>query len=177
MPEIKNEKPAFKVRQNAELLQYWMDKRGEQMLPLRSDFNPMAIPKHLPYLIMLEPEPDYRMRIRLFGTELARALGADITGGDLMELYRPEERAGLRALIDTVAPNKAVSVVLTTWTTPTGYQYPTENLWLPLASDDGKVSRFLGSIRQYEVPQPEDEQLGGSVSSSMHISERQFFQV
>lgn len=50
--------------------QYWQLIKGDKELPSRADFDPMKIPKSLPYLIMEEVFCDpLRFKIRLIGSK------------------------------------------------------------------------------------------------------------
>lgn len=65
-------------------------------LPTRRDFDPTELPALLPNLLLIEARDDAgRNRVRLAGTCVAAAMGADITGCDLQNLPRED---GARAL-------------------------------------------------------------------------------
>ncbi len=72
-----------------ELYDYWERLRGEGALPRRADFDPAAIPRLLPYLIINEVEraADGRMRfrIRLEGQAVVEARGWPARGRYLDE--------------------------------------------------------------------------------------------
>ncbi len=176
MSSIKSQKPDLILAANRALLAHWEKLRGDRRAPLRSDFNPMQVPSHLPHLIMLEPNLPESSIIRIFGTELVRRLGLDLTGHDIFSLYEGEEQDKVRELTHLVADEEAIALVYSSWNTPTGYSFKTENLWLPLASPDGNVTRILGCIWELEAFDDENLALGGSVAEALGVAERSFFQ-
>jgi hypothetical protein len=67
---------------------YWLDKKGERELPLRSSIEPTEIPRLLPNLFLVEvlqPGPPMRLRMRLAGTVFRRFFGFDPTGREMSE--------------------------------------------------------------------------------------------
>src|SRR5215813_11317295 len=80
------------------LLEYWRSKCVAGRLPTRRDIDPVALPYILPNLFILDvhanEEPHRRFRFRLFGTELARVHGRDLTGRTLHESLDPEPADG-----------------------------------------------------------------------------------
>lgn len=68
------------------LYAYWQGKRGERLMPARSDLDPLEIPSLLRHLILLDVTHDpLRFRVRLYGTEVADLRGRDLTGRYLYE--------------------------------------------------------------------------------------------
>ena len=175
MPEIQNKKPTLRLRENEMLLDHWEALRGTASAPQRSAFNPMDLPGHLPRLVMLEPELPRRAVIRTFGTELARRLGVDLTGMDLFQAYGPGQDGDVRELVQCVSDRQAVAVAYSRWSTPSGHEFDTENLWLPFCSEDGAVTRILGSLWELEKPDTDIEDLGGSINTAQRLSERSFY--
>ncbi len=80
---------------------YWQSLAAARgALPVRGDFDPVAIPDLLPNLLQVDTAPDGigdgpRRRVRLAGGCVAAAMGADIAGYDLHSLPRED---GARAL-------------------------------------------------------------------------------
>ena len=71
--------------------QYWLDMKGGCRMPSRADLNPADIVHLLPYISLVNVEPETkRYKIRLVGTETVRAMGVDITGKYLDEIPQVE---------------------------------------------------------------------------------------
>jgi len=156
------------------LLAHWEELRGDAPVPPRSRFNPMTLPRHLPNLIVLEPEVPTKALIRIFGTELARRLGLDLTGADLFSLYQGDRAREVVEMIACVVEQNAVAVAYSEWSTPSGHVFSTENVWVPLASDTGTVNRVLGSIWEPTTSDVTIDDLGGAVAPAHRLSQRSF---
>jgi len=80
------------------IYQYWMDMKGERIMPARSDLNPADIVPLLPYLVLVDVEQQpRRYKYRLVGTETVKAMGYDVTGKYLDELPRIEKHVKTRS--------------------------------------------------------------------------------
>ena len=64
----------------------WNKLRGDRPLPQRVDFDLTTMLRWAPHLSIVAVMPDGRVQFRLFGTELARVYGQDLTGRYLDEL-------------------------------------------------------------------------------------------
>lgn len=52
------------------VLDYWQSIRGDRLLASRANFDPMAIAKALPNVVLIDVQPDDRFVYRLAGSEL-----------------------------------------------------------------------------------------------------------
>ena len=64
----------------------WKELRGDRPLPQREEFDLTTMIRWAPHLSVAAVMPDGRIQFRLFGTELARVYGQDLTGRYLDEL-------------------------------------------------------------------------------------------
>lgn len=70
-----------------QLYDFWLDRRGDKIAMLRSDLDPVAIPKLLPNLILSDVGDEGRsIRYRLVGTNIVQAHGSDYTGLTIEQL-------------------------------------------------------------------------------------------
>jgi hypothetical protein len=76
-PDIQLDKPALR-----QLYAYWDGKRAGRPYPARDDIDPLELKFILGCLLLLDVEsgPPQRFRYRLFGSEIARHQGIDMTG-------------------------------------------------------------------------------------------------
>lgn len=174
---IHDRMPELACPENRAVLDYWLALRGDADMPPRDRFNPMRIGRHLPNVIMLEPQGPESAIVRTFGTELCRRLGVDLTGADLVQLYQGERRQGLRELIEGLTRARVISVAHSEWTTPSGHHFITENLWLPFAGADGSVTRMLGAIHEPQCAGVSLDALGGALDTAQQNLDRLFFRV
>lgn len=94
--------PHSKLR---DIYQYWLDKRGDRLMPLRSDISPMDIPRLLPNITLVTVVHDTnRYKMRLVGGEIANMMGGDVTGKYLDEM--PEIEKYLKARYDWIVKAK-----------------------------------------------------------------------
>ena len=176
MADIVPHRPVLKRPENSALLAHWDALRGDAVAPQRSSFHPMDVPRHLPRLIMLEPDLPAKADIRIFGTELAHRLGYDLTGQDMFDLYDSERVHVVRELVTLVAEQHLVAVGYTDWTTPAGHVFTTENVWFPLICEDGKVTRLLGSLWEMTAIDADIVSLGDSLDKAENLADRKFYQ-
>lgn len=175
MSDIQTIRPVLERPENQELLGHWEKIRGDAHVPLRTEFNPMHVPKHLPNLVVLEPSIPQSANVRIFGTELTRRLGLDLTGADLFSLYEGERAEEVVEMISCVVEHQAIAVAYSEWTTPSGHAFTTENMWMPLASQEGTVNRVLGSIWEVVKARADIDDLGGAVAPAQRLSKRYLY--
>lgn len=127
----------------------WQQMRGDRRMPARRDFDPMAVPRLLPRIYLVDILPDHpieqRYRVRLQGTEEVRLQGADWTG---LYLHQATGRAAADRL---VAVAEQIVASRAPWMSTGGLYwipekpfYHFESLLLPLSDDDDIVNMILG---------------------------------
>ena len=66
---------------------YWEERRGNRLVPLRRDIDPVDLKDLLPYIIIAELQRNpFRVRYRLGGAAVNDALGYNIAGRYLDEM-------------------------------------------------------------------------------------------
>lgn len=127
------------------LFEYWLSLGPGDRLPGRQHFDPVDIPRLLPYLMLLDVEqPGLRLRNRLLGTKIVEYRGRDYTGRWFHEVFEDFEKSSLFAMYQ-----KAVSTRRPVW--HFGRPILHENsdykarelLCLPLARDGSTVDMLL----------------------------------
>lgn len=91
------------------LLDYWEKKRAARLWPARRDIDPLDFPYVLGNVALLEVmRQPLRFRVRLFGDNLVRKIGLEITGKMLDEVPLPQLRDHLaqrcREIVERGAP-------------------------------------------------------------------------
>jgi PAS domain len=75
------------IPEQRQLYDYWVEKSANGGLPLRRDISPMHFPKLLPFISLIEVEPDAaRFKVRLAGTRLREIYDRETTGLYLDEI-------------------------------------------------------------------------------------------
>lgn len=64
-----------------EIRDYWIDLKQSRLMPTKQQFNPAAIVRHLPHVVLVDvfQEP-LRFRYRLLGTKITELAGRNSTG-------------------------------------------------------------------------------------------------
>lgn len=127
-------------------LEYWLSKRKNQRLPLRSDIDPFDFPELLPTVLLIEPFGFGDFRIRLAGTVYSEIYGRDITGltlGDLVPNYGEgaELYQDYRKAMESGEPVFGERYM--TWR-PTGTPIRYQRILLPLTRSGNTVDFLLG---------------------------------
>ena len=120
----------------------WRTLGGEDRLPALADVDPLNLPKKmLPHIQLLDIEPGVvpRLRWRLIGTHVTRALGRDATGLYWDELYEPEALETLRRGVDWVRERRQpIRCIGTASFADKAYQH-FETIEMPLSDDQETV--------------------------------------
>jgi hypothetical protein len=144
---LPNEPSAEPLRR---LLQYWRSKCVGDRLPGRPDIDPVALAHLLPNLFIMDvhadEEPNRRFRFRLFGTELVRIHGRDLTGRTFHDALEPEPADGaVRHALRLVAERIPLFVAGKMRYLKQKEWLNFENCMLPLQAESGEVNMILGA--------------------------------
>jgi hypothetical protein len=151
------------------LLGYWRGKRSGRLMPRRADIDPTELPGRLwPRLMLIDVLRDgdrNRLRYRLLGGDVIRALGRDPTGEYLDEAISPKAvyRDYIIKIPYDVVERRRPLYTVNILTLP-GQTLPmtTKRLTLPL-SNDGTSVNMLMSAHIYEYPSGEEISVGTEV--------------
>ena len=128
------------------LYHHWDHARAGRAMPSRADVDPLALPKLLGNLILIDVLHDpLRFRYRLIGTHLTERIRRDMTGkffDDIPEpLYRDRLHDWHGGVVEEKQPRAGVTArrLLDRWE-------PYEILTLPLSSDGTRVDMTLTGL-------------------------------
>ncbi len=142
----------MKQQATRELFAYWNGLRGQRTAPERSEIDPAAIRNVLADTFMLDVDLDGGFPFRLAGTRVNGLFDAEQKGAAFLDLWRPEERRNVAAVLLTVADG-ACPVVAGGGGAPRGHEpCGFEVLLLPLRHFGKTHARILGLIRPAEQP-------------------------
>jgi len=141
--------------QGAVLLAYWNGLKGVNDIPLRKDFDPIAVPAALPRIQIVQyDQAEDSLTYRLVGTEEVETRGYDPTGKTIAEGFfgaALEDVIGnYRALLDAREP----VCVLDRFAKKNGVFVEDISLFLPLL-DEQRVLKFI-MVYSYNRPTPQD---------------------
>jgi hypothetical protein len=126
------------------LFDYWNALRAGRPAPLRSEIEPGDIKRILPYVFILERQDDQTYRFRLAGTGLCGIYGMEFRGHNLLSMWQEECLSSLKHALRDVTLNASVSIVEYTAATNEHREATFEMILLPLAQDNGAITRVLG---------------------------------
>ena len=142
----------MKHQATRDLFAYWNGLRGERSAPERGDIDPTAIRNILADTFMLDIDTAQRFPFRLAGTRVNGLFDAEQKGQSFLDLWRPEERRNIAAVLMTVADG-ACPVVTGAVAAPLQHgDCRLEVLFLPLRHFGKTHARILGIITMSEQP-------------------------
>ncbi len=129
-------KPEDLSEEQAALLDYWKRIKGERLMPKRDDFDPIDLPKVIPFLSLEDVLYDpIRFRVRLVGGETSSARNSK--GKFLDEFEGTEEIiAMLKQMLERKAPYYYVSAI--NWDERSYKTY--SSLIVPFSEDGERVT-------------------------------------
>lgn len=135
-----------------DLLGYWNKCRGNRPLPARSDIDATEVPALLPYIFVIDVLDDPRdFRFRIAGTHIRDALGEEITGKHIGEVFPPEFGAEVHQIWSQVVSDKRpVRGTGDLWI-PGREFVKWEGLAMPLSSGGGSVNMLLGGVVFHQI--------------------------
>ena len=127
------------------LFDYWNTKRDGRPAPMRSEIQPGEIRSILPHVFILERENDASFRFRLAGTGLCGIYGMEFRNHNLLSMWQEDCLGSIKQALDEVTRNASVSLVEYTASTAQQREATFEMILLPLAQDNGVITRVLGA--------------------------------
>ena len=134
------------------LLEYWQSKRSGDLLPGRKDVSPFELKSLLGNVVLIDVErKPLRLRYRLLGTNITRAMGRDSTGKYYDEIYSPELLSEILKSFQWIIENRQPLRTYGEAFYPDKNFYKYEALNLPLASDGENVDMILAGLYFHPV--------------------------
>lgn len=147
---------AFSTPYYDPLLALWRAKAGDKKIPARSQMTPRDLKDYLRHIIMIQREPDDHYRWRLIGTSVTDIVGHHT--GKLLDDCVPGEhlqrwRESCELILSSDQPWRFLGRVQLN-----GREYlKAENLYMPLADDNGVPSFVMGLCRYSQRRHDNDE--------------------
>jgi hypothetical protein len=124
---------------------YWIDKCRGRRMPMRSDIDPITMPRRiLPDICLVDVVPDERRYVyRVVGTGEVEVRGNDPTGKSVLEGFFGPSAEDALACYDRVVSTRAPFLDPMPFTSKDGKYVNVETLFLPLSEDGMNVSKIL----------------------------------
>jgi hypothetical protein len=138
------------------LYHYWLNKRGERLMPRRSDIDPTEMPPQLlPGISLVDVVPDDRRYVyRLMGTAEVQVRGFDPTGKSVLEGFLAPDVADALGCYDKVVTMRAPLVDPVPFEAADGRYVSEETIFLPLSEDGVNVSKIMVFCACREIDNP-----------------------
>jgi hypothetical protein len=131
---------------------YWNERRGVRLAPDRGDIEPAAIRHALADTFILAADPSTGLSFRIAGTRVCALFGRELKGVPFADLWTPENRAAIRALLGIVTGESVGIVAGGSGPGAEGDALHFELLLLPLRHRGGTEARILGAFVPEEAP-------------------------
>jgi hypothetical protein len=131
----------------ARMYEYWRARRGNRLLPLHGDIDPVDFAKYLQSVMLVDVvsgaagEPDFVYR--LVGTREVAERGQDPTGERVAIAYRGPSAEDALHCYRTVVETRRPHVDLTPFSIAGRYTRDVGNIFLPFSADGRRVTRIL----------------------------------
>lgn len=131
-----------------ELYRYWKAVRGDRRMPRRRDFDPIAVPRHLPGLLLIDVEPPDEsgrpvFRYRVVGGWEIEARGHNPTGRTVDEGFHGASLENARRDYERVTGSGEPHYESLDFVDSCGVRLERESILLPLSEDGVEVSQIL----------------------------------
>ena len=129
------------------LYEYWLRlARGARGLPARESFDPMHLPRLLPYIWVIEVDGrSNRFRLRLAGEEINVIYGRNIGRKFFAEVFDQRDMATIVTGYKRALQEPAVFYAKGNVYADAGHSCAGERLGLPMLGDDGGTRILLGA--------------------------------
>ena len=146
------ESQTMKHPSTQEIFTYWNTLREARPAPLRSQINPVAIPKVLPDIFLLDCIEDDQHLIRLAGTRLCTLFGKELRGQSFNSLWNEFGEHHIDDLLRTVVDEHAAVVAGAEGYSSSEHLCRLELILLPLRTNDGSPTRVIGCLSPSTLP-------------------------
>jgi len=122
----------FLCPENDKFFKYWKSLRKNELIPLRTNFNPEDIPELLPFITIYQLLSKDNIRVKLAGTAINDRDGYNRTGDNYLDVV-PDERKAKASAAFWAARNKPCGMrVIITSKSQKGLVRSIEALGLPI---------------------------------------------
>lgn len=136
---------AMKHKTTEALFDYWNAMRAGRIAPLRSEIEPGAIRRLLPHIFILERHEKQSYRFRLAGTGMCSAYGMEFRGHNFLSMWQDDCSESLDKALREVTGNGNIAIIEYTATTNDHREVSFEMILMPLAQENGAITRVLGA--------------------------------
>ena len=158
------------------LFTYWQGLPRRDFVPLRRDFDPMAIAAILPLITLLERVIDDNWRFRLVGTAVEQRWGGRYTGLNYLELdfVSAKAAAAMRREFVVMTEQPCGSWSRRRVEFRSGRRTSIQTLRLPLRANDGNAAQIISCSEEFGA---QTEPATDGPHEIINITEQQFLDI
>lgn len=140
------------------------DARGDDLVPKRKDLDLRRLVRLLPDITILECEAPGVVTYRLMGTDVVERMGADLTGRNCLDFFKPEDRESNEKGFTIVIDVPCATFTLYDNHYTSGVISKNESLMVPLIAEDGsmQILGYHSAQRPVDMAQRMDNTIIGS---------------
>lgn len=136
---------------NRAFFYYWQSVAMVQRPSRKSAINPAAIPKIIPKLVIYERDAPTVFRVRLMGTHVAKRIGVDLTGRNLLEFFCYAAKAEAQRDLNRIVNEPGGQFLMVRDRFTTGREAWVEILRLPLTDEEGETRFIIGCTEEVKT--------------------------
>ncbi len=155
--------------------EHWSSLQRDDLVPLRSALDPVAIPQLLPHMLICDLAEPGVVRIRLMGTRIVQSFGFDPTGRDYLELVAPDRRRSAQEGFLVPAGHPCGMRVLGENRYASGRTVAVESVGFPFRRDDGAGMQMVFVGARIDAADGHWPNLGPT--TGFHVFEREYIDI
>lgn len=134
------------------LWDYWHTLPRPGLVPDRGSFDPMAIPRLLSVVSLMQCRGPHEWLLRAVGSEITSHAGRDVTWRNYLDLIDAPDRLLVARQLAALIRQPCASVSVRAIQTPGDLGFCARIVSLPLRADDGTVSLLISSTERIGTP-------------------------
>jgi hypothetical protein len=129
-----------------ELYAYWNALRGARPAPRRNEIDPIAMPRLLPEIVLLEQDERAEIVVRLAGTRLCEMFARELRGTNAADLWTPASRGEVDRMLRDVMAEAGAAVIAAAGRRDGRDALALEMVALPLTDGQGHRRFLIGAL-------------------------------
>jgi hypothetical protein len=142
----------IKSMELVDLLNYWKEIKEDQVVPLRKQFSPTAVPQCLKYIVVLDVgEQTPKFYIRLSGSAVNPAYEEPISGRYLEHILSEKDQEDILPQYEHSVQFRVPTFMTGTVEVAPYIKLGYERLVLPVTSDGNRVDKLIVGIKFEDI--------------------------
>jgi hypothetical protein len=136
------------------LLEYWKKLKKDQVLPFRHQFDPVAVPQCLKYIVLIDVKQNSpKYFIRLAGSAVNPAYMKPVAGRYMEDILKPQDLKVILPQYEYTIRHRVPTYMVGSAEMPSRVRLSYERLLLPMTTDGQNVDKLVIGIKFEDVKQ------------------------